>query len=1003
MPEDHDAVLDRFTKVWMQIATRYKDYPSTLMLESINEPGFDGVDDATQAVLLDEVNTAFFYLVRGTGGGNATRPLVLPTVYTRADQEMLDSLKDTITQLNDPNLIATIHYYGWYPFSVNLGGYTKFDETSIYWADTPLNAAYDTFVADGIPVVLGEFGVLQGNQIQHGELLKYYEYVSYYARSKGMTHMLWETGGIFNRISQQWNDPELHVILMHTLTGRATTSESNLFFLYDEMAGEDAVTNLNLNGDNLVSVQDGTTTLTPGSDYLLNGEALTIKAHVLSKYATGAFGEKGTLTINVDSGPAWKIFVRYASTPVPSALVRTTGAQLAIPVAFNGDLLATMESKNGDGSDAGPINWTSFQEFGKGFWPDYANNTITLPSDFFKNSPPGVVNLSFHFWSGRILSYQLEIVDRSGQVGTEYVISDDGLAAGWNNWGSWATNNLTDTTEVRSGSTAISVTPGAYGALGLVYAGPTMDTSAYHTLVFWIHGGTAGGQRIGVGAVRGNDWSSPWIGLPELVANTWQRIEFPLCSLGVEGSPNITGLYFQNWTGGDAPTFYIDDILLSTAKSTTVMDIYGTPAPIITSAVTASGMVGSPFSYTIAAIKDPDTFSATELPAGLTVDASSGVISGSPLVAGWHFVTLGATNEAGTNTETLKLYVAPAPVVITLPGGDSPFGAAIQFAYDGAPRSVGDLITTTPEIPVTVTYNGSTTVPTLPGMYHVIVTSNDPNYIGVAETTLEITVTALVRHAPSFNGDIDGSLQLLTGETFAVNGSGSISGDLLVPGTPTVQLNGNPVFSVVDAEGAIAPANYAIALNGGAMVRFIMRRVDPIAMPVATAPDTPTGTRNVTLNNANQNPGNFATIRNLTLDGNAGTVAVPPGAYGNFTVNGNGSLVLGVDGATEPSVYNFQRLTMNGNSTLQIVGPVVLRLANSLNMNGAGTSAAADQAFAIEIASGDLTLNGSVTLNASALVPNGRVTINGSATLHGRVSADRLTINGNGLLEEAMP
>jgi hypothetical protein len=35
------------------------------------------------------------------------------------------------------------------------------------------------------------------------------------------------------------------------------------------------------------------------------------------------------------------------------------------------------------------------------------------------------------------------------------------------------------------------------------------------------------------------------------------------------------------------------------------------------------------------------------------------------------------------------------------------------------------------------------------------------------------------------------------------------------------------------------------------------------------------------------------------------------------------------------------------------------------------------------------------------IAPNGAVTINGS--LHGRVIADRLTVNGNGVLEDIAP
>src|SRR4051812_32601766 len=52
------------------------------------------------------------------------------------------------------------------------------------------------------------------------------------------------------------------------------------------------------------------------------------------------------------------------------------------------------------------------------------------------------------------------------------------------------------------------------------------------------------------------------------------------------------------------------------------------------------------------------------------------------------------------------------------------------------------------------------------------------------------TGTALVRHAPSLNGTVDGSIQQLAAESVTLNGGATISLDLFVPGTPTVVLNG---------------------------------------------------------------------------------------------------------------------------------------------------------------------------------------------------------------------
>lgn len=261
------------------------------------------------------------------------------------------------------------------------------------------------------------------------------------------------------------------------------------------------------------------------------------------------------------------------------------------------------------------------------------------------------------------------------------------------------------------------------------------------------------------------------------------------------------------------------------------------------------------------------------------------------------------------------------------------------------------------------------------------------------------TGTALVRHAPSINGNIDGSVQQMLPESVTLNGGASVTGDLLLPGTPTVRLNGNPSYlGTLDGPGAATPTNHQVTLNGNVSLRRVVRRTDAVALPAVSAPPLPAGARSVSINAPGQSPGDFATLRHLTLNGNAGQFTIPAGTYGNFTANGGSGFTLGVVGATQPAVYHFQRLTLNGNSALHLAGPVVITLAGGMAANGSLGVETNPEWLALRIASGGLTLNGSVSFHGYVEAPAGSVTVNGSARLIGGVASDRLTVNGNALL-----
>jgi rhamnogalacturonan endolyase len=305
---------------------------------------------------------------------------------------------------------------------------------------------------------------------------------------------------------------------------------------------------------------------------------------------------------------------------------------------------------------------------------------------------------------------------------------------------------------------------------------------------------------------------------------------------------------------------------------------------------------------------------------------------------------------------------------------------------------------------VSVTYDGAPAAPIYPGSYAVVATIDDPNYEGSTAATLRVQATAVVKDELAVAGELDGSVQLLSGVDRAIEANATITGDVLLPGAPRVKIEGHPTYAgVTDAAGATTPSDYTFALKGSALARYVVRRVDPVALPVVTAPATPVGTRNVTLNRASDPIGDFATLRNLTLNGNAGTFVLPPGVYDTLTVNGGSTLVLGDATATDPVVYELQQLKLNGTATVQLVGPVIVKLANGLTLNGTFGSSEHPEWLELRVWRDGVALNSKATLHGTVVSPNARVVINGGAALHGRVTASDLTINGNGMLSEPAP
>jgi len=114
-------------------------------------------------------------------------------------------------------------------------------------------------------------------------------------------------------------------------------------------------------------------------------------------------------------------------------------------------------------------------------------------------------------------------------------------------------------------------------------------------------------------------------------------------------------------------------------------------APTISSLLTAAATAGSVFSYQIVASNTPTSFTSGTLPAGLTLDLVTGIISGTPTAGGVSNITITALNNLGQDSQTLVLTTSATPTITSSTSGS---------LYEGGTFSYTIAATATPAVTV---------------------------------------------------------------------------------------------------------------------------------------------------------------------------------------------------------------------------------------------------------------------------------------------------------------
>lgn len=168
--ETRMAAMELYTSMWTQIGTYFKNYSYKLIFESANEELGGRLNDAEVAAdsgslkeddtyrLTNEINQTFVDLIRGLGGKNSKRFLLIAgynTDITRTLDDRFQMPKDSI----EDKLLLSVHYYT--PWSYcGTDSVAKWGTEKNYRTQNDLLSSLTKFTDLGYGIILGEYAVL---------------------------------------------------------------------------------------------------------------------------------------------------------------------------------------------------------------------------------------------------------------------------------------------------------------------------------------------------------------------------------------------------------------------------------------------------------------------------------------------------------------------------------------------------------------------------------------------------------------------------------------------------------------------------------------------------------------------------------------------------------------------------------------------------------------------------------------------------------------------------
>lgn len=470
-----------------------------------------------------------------------------------------------------------------------------------------------------------------------------------------------------------------------------------------------------------------TVSLVASNRYGIGQSSLTIRVSPVVAWGTQTYVPTGlTNVIAIAAGNAYSLALTrdghvtawgahyYGQTEVPSGLSNVVaiaaGSGQSLALTADGQVVgwgqfglngATVTNRVPDGlsnvvaiaaggtqalalkADGSVVSW--------GYLPGNAGDVIPAP---VPNGLSNVVAIAAGDRQALALTAQGEVLQWPGQTNVprgltnvvaiaagsahSLALTADGRVIAWG-------NNFSGQTNVPNGlSNVVAIAAQAYSSLALTAQGQIVAWGKYYNGTNYVPVSVPNGlSNVAAIAVGGSHFlalqgrppgvAAPvHLGVPFLVATADQPFYDRITVLngatafGAAGLP--AGLTLNPSTGlitGQPTATGKFEVALSATNAagadswTVTLFINGGTAPGIASHGLVLGRLGTPFTYSVVAYNQPDSYSATGLPAGWAINPQTGVISGVPVEFGDYAVSLVASNRYGVGTNSLAISVPP--------------------------------------------------------------------------------------------------------------------------------------------------------------------------------------------------------------------------------------------------------------------------------------------------------------------------------------------------------